>query len=136
MKVYITKFNYQFIVSSPYNQTLFNLIKKIDKRYWCIEKKFWYLPLNSLEQFQEDLKNHTDFEVEIKEGQIQANITIIGENIEIKFSEFIDKFREFMDLSEHRYIPEKSKIILPANLIEKVISMCKSFNYEVIISPL
>ena len=134
MKVNILKSEKNYMVTSSYNQKLLKLIRAIKKRYWCTVSKVWYLPLDSLEQLKEDLKKDPFFEVHINELKTYATIKHIDdENIEITFSRFTDKFRDFMDLSEQRYINGSGKIILPARLMEKVIKLCESFNFEVYI---
>ena len=134
MKVNILKSEKNYMVTSSYNQKLLKLIRTIKKRYWCTVSKVWYLPLDSLEQLKEDLKKDPFFEVHINELKTYATIKHIDdENIEITFSRFTDKFRDFMDLSEQRYINGSGKIILPARLMEKVIKLCESFNFEVYI---
>ena len=132
MKVNILKSEKNYMVSSPYNRKLLKLIKSINKKYWCRESKLWFLPIDSLEQFKEELKKDVDFEVLISELKTCATITPLDDfDIEISFSRYIDKFREFMDLSEQRYIQGSRKIILPAKLMDKVINLCKKFDYEV-----
>ena len=134
MKVNILKSEKNYMISSSYNQKLLKLIRNIKKRYWCTVSKVWYLPLDSFEQLKDDLKKDPFFEVHINELKTYATFkTVDDENIEITFSRFTDKFREFMELSEQRYIQGSGKLILPARFMEKAIKLCETFNFEVVI---
>ena len=63
MKVEIKKGYKIFQCHSSYNQKVLRLIKTIKKRYYCKQKKTWYLPIEDFDIFIKSLANIPEIEI-------------------------------------------------------------------------
>ena len=63
MKVQIKKGPHIFELNSIYNQKVLRIIKTIKKRYYCKQKKTWYLPIENFDIFIKSLKNIPEIEI-------------------------------------------------------------------------
>ena len=65
MKVQIIKGPHIFELNSMYNQKVLRIIKTIKKRYYCKQKKTWYLPIENFDIFIKSLKNIPEIEINL-----------------------------------------------------------------------
>ena len=80
--------------------------------------------------FFKEISKEPEFNIEISECKPVVSLKIINDKLEIKFSEFIDDFKRFLEFPNRKYIGKEKKIVLPKEELEKVINLTKELNYE------
>ena len=58
----------------------------------------------------------------------------IADEIEVKFSRFINDFKKFLEFDGRRYNSADCKISMPQEHLEKVISLSTALGFEIVIT--
>ena len=79
-------------------------------------------------------KLSTDPEFEFKNEDLKPVVFIkpIGDKISVKFSQFIEEFKKYMEFSGRFYNPQERNIIMSMEHKNGVMGLSKELRYEVI----
>ena len=132
MKVQILKTRNKFQISCGYNAKILNVIRRIKKRYYDKVNKTWYLPIEEYQDFINVFSTDPEFEIEVKDLKPVVFIKPIGDKISVKFSQFIEEFKKYMEFSGRHYNPLERHIIMSMEHKDGIVALSKELGYEVI----
>ena len=136
MEVEINKYKTRFTVKSSFNKQILEIIRKIDKRYWEVSEKAWYLPLASLDYFQKELNQIGNIAFKIQEIEKPSAEIIFDQSdtFKLTFTGYIKDFALFKQLHSFKY--ENRAIVLSSEQFDKVLDILKEINISCTVTSL
>ena len=100
MEVEINKYKARYTLKSSFNKQILEIIRKIDKRYWEVDEKVWYLPLASLDFLQKELEQIGNISFKIQEIEKLAAVILFDQSdtFKLTFTGYIKDFALFKQL--------------------------------------
>ena len=72
----------------------------------------YMVPIEEYHNFSNVLSTDPEFEFEVKDSKPVVFIKPIGDKISVKFSQFIEEFKKYMEFSGRHYNPLERNIIM------------------------
>lgn len=129
MEVEIEKVKSRFTIKSKYNEKLVELINKYESRYWDGKERQWSLPIESIETFVNDCKG-LGYTCNVSEQRPMVLLQRNGDNIELKFVQFTDKFDQFKNIENAKYDRTSKKMIIPANKLNQIMDIIENTDMD------
>ena len=105
-----------------HNSKILKNIRKKKKRYYDKVNKTWYLPKEEYQVSSNVLSTDPESEFDYKDLKPVVFIEPIGDKISVKFSQFIEEFKKYMEFSGRFYNPLERHIdiIMPIDIIMSI----------------
>ena len=100
-------------------------------RYYLKIHKTWYIPIEKYEMFYKEISNQAEFNIEVREYKPGVLLKINDDKLEIKFSEFIEDIKRFLEFPGSKYYRKQKKITMAKEELDKIISLTNELNYAI-----
>ena len=130
----IENFKTSFVIKCKYNEDIFSLIQKYEKRFWNKEKSEWSLPIEALQDFTNDIQKLSEIQLDVKDNKPYATLSKVTDIVALNFAQFINKLDEIKAIEHVVYEKENRKLIFPEAKITRslVLQVLKEHKIKII----
>ena len=128
MNILIEKFKNKCVIKCKFDERIFTVLQKSEKKFWNKEKIEWSLPIEALQQFTNEISQIDGVKIDIKECRPHAILIENLNNYELKFAQFINQFDQFKSIDKVVYDNENKKLIIPFEKVSDILELLNKQN--------